>query len=434
MSRRLDVELTSERSDGTWTWRAAGAKQPRGLVEASLLREGVKVGDVLRVEAEIELDGITITAVLPQRDARSEPARLELVGPPPPTELVTTDVSRTPKRGRGLFGDDREQRAPGRTQAREKPPASRAAHSREDRPPRSEPRTRERAPRRVEAAPVEPTSKPKRLNAGTAHREAVLESLSPEHRAVAEQVLRGGIPAVRSAVEAQNAASPPGAPEIKPEPLVGLAEELLPRLKAADWRDKAEAAVAVADEISVRDLRALVAGADVAARDDAGRLLASTLRQALERRVGEQRSAWLADVTRSLDEGRVIRSLRLASRAPDPSARVPAELAVRLSDAASGAMSPDVACDRWLTLLDAVAGSPVRRTVKPVGLPDPASEELLIAARNAAGRVPALAAMLGFAMPPPPTPLRRLPPKPPRPLTKPPTAIAAEDDKDTASA
>ena len=37
MSRRIDIELTSVREDGTWTWRAAGAKQPRGVVDSSVL-------------------------------------------------------------------------------------------------------------------------------------------------------------------------------------------------------------------------------------------------------------------------------------------------------------------------------------------------------------------------------------------------------------
>ena len=32
MSRRLEIELTSTREDGTWTWRAAGAKVPKGVV------------------------------------------------------------------------------------------------------------------------------------------------------------------------------------------------------------------------------------------------------------------------------------------------------------------------------------------------------------------------------------------------------------------
>src|SRR5439155_9855502 len=136
------------------------------------------------------------------------------------------------------------------------------------------------------------------------------ESLPPEHRPIAEQVLRGGIPAVRQAVEQQNAAlQAEGHPPVKPEPFIAVAETLLPRLKAADWRDRAEAAVKDVDEISIRDLRSVVAGADAVARDDETRLLASQLRQALDRRVEEQRTQWLGEITTCLDEGRLVRAL-----------------------------------------------------------------------------------------------------------------------------
>ncbi|MGH9153343.1 MAG: hypothetical protein ACRD03_13310, partial [Acidimicrobiales bacterium] len=83
MGRRIEVELTSSRDDGTWTWRAAGAKQPKGVVDARLLPDGARVGDVVRAEADFEIEGISITAVLPPKEKkRQEPARLEVVGPP----------------------------------------------------------------------------------------------------------------------------------------------------------------------------------------------------------------------------------------------------------------------------------------------------------------------------------------------------------------
>ena len=69
-------------------------------------------------------------------------------------------------------------------------------------------------------------------------------------------------------------------------------------------------------------------------------------------------------------------------------------------------MAPDTPPDRWAALLEAVAASPVRRSVKPAGLPADAPEDLLQAARQSSGRIPALAPMLGIAMPPPPGPLR----------------------------
>ena len=45
--------------------------------------------------------------------------------------------------------------------------------------------------------------------------------------------------------------------------------------------------------------------------------------------------------------------------------RLPAELAVRLSEAAGSAMRADLDEQEWLQILEAVVNSPVRRTVKP---------------------------------------------------------------------
>ena len=64
MSRRIEIELTSSRPDGTWTWRAAGAREPKGVLEGSVLGGGSKVGDVVKVEADFDIDGITILSVL----------------------------------------------------------------------------------------------------------------------------------------------------------------------------------------------------------------------------------------------------------------------------------------------------------------------------------------------------------------------------------
>ena len=79
MSRRIDVELTSQNDDGIWTWRAAGAKQPKGTLDGSLLYSGASVGDVCRADADFEIDGIFITAVLPPkgRSGRPDDERIE---------------------------------------------------------------------------------------------------------------------------------------------------------------------------------------------------------------------------------------------------------------------------------------------------------------------------------------------------------------------
>ena len=423
MAVRLEIELTSSRDDGTWTWRAAGARQPKGVLDGALLPADAKVGDVMRAEAEQNIDGINVTSVLPPKAKSREPERLELLakseGP-----LVSASVT-----GRSERRDRSEGRRPPRG---ERPP-------RRDRSPR--PGERDGAPARrggsrPAAAQEEHAPRPraKRLNAGRVHRDALIATLPPEQVPVAEQLLKGGIPAVRQALQTQNeSAKGSGGPEISAEPIVALAEELLPRLKAAEWRDRAEAAAGQADEVSLRDLRAVVAGADTVARDTESRELAAKLRDALERRSTAERQAWLDEVTSALDDGRVVRALRISGRPPEAGGRVPAELAGRLSEAAGAAMGPDAAPDRWAAVLDAVTASPVRASVKPAGLPTDPGEELLKTARQAAARVPALAPLLGIDAKPaarPPKPARR--PVPPPPPPTPPTDVKPEAEQESA--
>ncbi|MDQ6928708.1 MAG: hypothetical protein M3159_08625, partial [Actinomycetota bacterium] len=77
---RIEIELTSSRADGTWTWRAAGARQPKGALDGSILYAGAHVGDIVRAESEMGLDGITVTAVSPPKTKRQDPERLTLLG------------------------------------------------------------------------------------------------------------------------------------------------------------------------------------------------------------------------------------------------------------------------------------------------------------------------------------------------------------------
>ncbi len=268
-----------------------------------------------------------------------------------------------------------------------------------------------------------------------------MDSLPPEQQAVAEQVLRGGIPAVRTALhlEREKAASE-GRPAPNSDQLITMAEELLPRLKAAEWRDRAEAAAADADGISLRDLRAVVTGADVA-RDDETRALGAQLREALERRVTALHQEWAAEIIAHLDDNRLVRAIRLSSRPPDPAARLDAELSQRLADAAGRAMSPETSAERWASLLEAVAASPIRRNVQPVGLPADAPAELKRAAHQQSGSIPALAKLLGVTIPPPPrpsaAPRRRIDQPGPRPRREPgppPAPVAPAGEESGASA
>ena len=449
MTRRIDIELTSSRDDGTWTWRAPGARQPRGSLEATLLPEGTKVGDILRAEAEFEIDGIVVTSVqAPKGDARvDKAARIEIIGSgrdsapggvsvvlvpggrrrertPTPTAAVPDAAPRDAAPPRAATAH--RARLPVRSAAGPRTPTSRGATNARrarrapsrpergapgDRPERGAPRDRPeragRAPGGARPARAERAERPRRLQTVSTHRNAALAELRPEQLPVAEQLLRGGIPAVRNAIEEQNArARAEGRAEVSPDPLLTLAEELLPRMNLAAWKDRAVAARNAGKDAPLREVRSVVASASTVTLDDEGREMVGTLRDALAARVTALRDSWLARIVAALDDGRVADALRVSSRPPEPAARVPAELAVRLADAAGTAMSSDLAEAEWKALLEAVVDSPVRRTVKPAGLPDPAGEELRSSARRAAGLVPELARLLGLPIPPPPGPRR----------------------------
>jgi hypothetical protein len=496
VARRLEIELTSARSDGTWTWRAAGALNPRGLLDASLLYEGAKVGDVVRAEAEFSLEGIAVIAVEPPRPPESPNPNVIALSGRPVAPGVTSDFAadRRPSRGRAngrparpgeagkvVVGEEdgarrerlrgeppQHQKSPDDLEARRDrrtrparpgarpngglhraggPPQrpdrlalgpkgvpTAAAHAAEGGPAPADGRPRHghevmpagaatsqvRAPlgrargaaaKDTHSAGEGPRPGPRsarqgrRLSPGNVHRNALLESLPPEHRPIAQQLMRGGIPAVRTALYFEREkARQEGRPEPSTEGVLAIAESLVNRVKAAEWHDRAEAAVRAGDELLTRDLRSLVTSSDVA-RDEAARELAATLREMLERRVEAARKAWASELEHLLEQAQVAQALHLSARPPDASARLPAELAVRLRDAAGEALSPELAPRRWLRLLVAVSESPVRRAVKPKGLPANLSPELLEAARQQCGRVPGLAPLLGISVPPPPGPL-----------------------------
>ncbi|HEU0171971.1 MAG TPA: hypothetical protein VFR26_10990, partial [Acidimicrobiales bacterium] len=300
MSRRIDIELTSAREDGSWTWRAAGAREPRGTLDSAILPDGAAVGQVLRAEIEGHLDGISIVAVLPPKAPRAEPERLELKssGDQP---LVTSTLAprRSGERGRrndrGRDGDrDRDR---GRDGGRRDGARRERRGDRGDRGERGRDRQEGRHERSARPAPppVEDKPKPKRLRPGKVHRTALLEAVPAEQRPIAEQLLAGGIPAVRQAIDKQNEElKAAGKTEVKPDALLRVAEELRGRASAAAWRDRAEAAAAVVDELDLRDLRSVVNAAGDAGRDDEAKALAAQLREALANRVEKEHSAWLA--------------------------------------------------------------------------------------------------------------------------------------------
>jgi hypothetical protein len=188
-----------------------------------------------------------------------------------------------------------------------------------------------------------------------------------------------------------------------------MAEALLPLLNLATWKDRASSARAAGKDVSLRELRSIVASSSTVTLDEEGTEMASALRASLDQRVTALRDRWVERITTALDEGTVVDAVRASVRPPEPAARLAADLAVRLADAAGQAMSAETPPDQWLALLEVVVESPVRRTVKPAGLPTGADESLLVAARKASGYVPELARLMGIPIPPPPGPRRPVP-------------------------
>ena len=430
MSRRIEIELTSQRPDGSWTWRAAGAREPKGELGGDLITFSADVGDELTVEAEFHMDGIEIIEAFESKKKRPMPETLEVLGSGRDQPLVTTQLMAN-RKGRDRDRGDRRGRE-GRRNRGDRKDRDRQGPRRDD--------------DRVEA---------KRLRPGRAHREALIESLSEEERPVAEKMVREGTSSVdqalrdkrkktRDAAKAkkeeakesagtepptetpkpesagtepptetpkpESAGTEPPVETPKPGPAddyLAMAGKLLSRMRSAEWRDRVEAALAGIDDVDLRDLRSVVVAAEAGATDDEAKALAEELRTKLTQRVDREHAEWLAEVASTLADGRMVRALRLSSRPPKAGVPLPQDMVTRLTEAASAALAGDTPSKRWITVLGAVAFSPVRRTVQPQGVPENPDKELLDEVAKLSERVPHIAAMFGVAPTPPPRRRRR---------------------------
>ena len=420
MSRRLEVELTSKREDGSYTWRAAGAKQPKGELAGPLLYDGASVGDIVRVDAEFGIDGVEITSVLPPKEKRSQPQTLELLGSGREESGVTTQlVGKRGRSGRGRDFDDGDRGGRTRSGSRTRSHDDNKRKPRDDR--KRGPGDKAKGPRggrtdrpRRERQSAPPPPKARRLRPKRTHRDAVLRELPEIQQPLARVVLRDGVPGLRQLVEKQNEmARSRKQPEIPPKMLEAVGERLLPRLRTAEWRDNAEAALAGITEVDLRDIRKVVVAAENGAKDEESRALAEKLKSELTARVDAEHGKWLSELNQLLQEGRTVRALRQSSRPPKAGSPLPTDLANKLTEAANQSMTSETSSERWATVLDAVAFSPVRAHVTPQGLPANVTGELRGTVRKLSKRVPDIAklfqadapagATTSAPIPPPPT-------------------------------
>ncbi len=426
MSRRLDIELTSNRQDGTWTWRAAGAKSPKGVVNGSLLSANAKTGDVLKVEADFDIDGISVLSVVNMREKGQRGNLLEMLASEKTFTPVTQKLADKPKSDRKggrdakgkRDGDSRPARPPRDPNAPRRPASTRPDGT-TGRPARPS-RPHFTAPPEMPKRPTAKRLKPKHV-----HRSAVLETLPVEQRGVAERALDGGIKAVRDAVKLQNdQLRKDGKPEVPSDGLISMAQNLLPKLRVADWLDKAEAAKADLATLDLRDLRSVVVASEdpMVMRDETTRALAAELKTALKERQDAAQTLWLSDIVDALKVGRTVRALKMTSEPPKAGQPFPSELGAKLAQAATAGLTTETAPDRWIALLEALAFSPIRGQVKLTTLPQQPSEALLATVKRLSSLLPQIASLFGIEVSPgvsAPRPLRPTRPVRVKPKTKP---------------
>ena len=425
MSRRIEIEITSLNGDVA-TWRAAGAKLPKGTLDAALIPGGPVVGTVYRADIDQFMERMEVIAVLPAKtasplDPRKE--RIELIVADKKTPDVT--VTYAPKgRGPRREGDrDRDgARGAGRGPKREGGPSERPKRegANGERGPKREGASGERGPKREGRAGARPgrgerPSGPVAPPMATIYRNAFLATLSPEQLPVAEQLLRGGMPSVRAAVAEQNKnAAAQGRPTIDPATIERIAEDLLSKTNTAAWKDRAAGALSAGKELRLRDLRAVVTSAKTVTLDDEGRAQLKELQTSLTAKLEVLRTQWVEKLDAAVAANNIAEALRLIARPPDMSTRVSSETAAKVTGLVSEALRADQDVAVWNELVTLAVETSIRRNIKPVGIPADESAKAL-AIKNA-GAIPELAKLLGMKVPPPPPPTKA--PARPRPARR----------------
>lgn len=352
MSRRIEIELTSNKGDGTWTWRAAGAREPRGLISAEMIPKGAGISSVFTAEVQSDMDGIVVLAVIESEDTRTAPETIEVLGTGKRSAGVNFKgggrgrrQSRGESFGSGGFGGD----GFGQGQSGRK----------------------QQGGRRKGRSQGTGQDRPARLRPARTHRKKWLASVPPEHAALAEQIASG-----RGITNEKD-----------------VTAKLLDEYRMAEWQDRADLVLSNFEKIDLAEIRTLVADADAHACTPETRSQAEETRQKLAERTERQHGEWLADLATHLSEGRVLRALRLSGQPPKTGVPLPLDLVKWLTTATADILTPEAQPDRWEKTLQALAVSPVRRLVRPEQPPAIVSPELTAAVKDLSTRFPHLAAL-----------------------------------------
>ena len=384
-------------------------------MHAELLAPDVKVGDVLRVEVEMDVDGMTIREVLPEAARkRNRPQLIEHFGSRDSEEGKVTSAagdaggaddhrrkrSKGGGSGPGRGGKGRRGEG-GREGGRGGERGSERGHS---------PSHRNRDSVRGEGG--RGRHQPPRLRPGKKHVSAWLGALPEEHRELGGLLVKKGVRAMREELFAEKEKESDGAAaegaaaagggaqggkktdqarKVRAEQAATF-DELSNAYLSARWRDRAEAAGSLGGKLELRDLRSVVAEDHRAAPDEESQKIATELRKRLTVRVEKGHAAWLAELESAVASRRVAPALRLSSRSPKVGVPLPESLSGKLCELASSALDADESEDSWSAVLEAASTSPIRLVLRPLSLPAAPSETLLASVRKFGDRLPLVAA------------------------------------------
>ena len=371
MSSRIEIEITSEIDDQQYTWRALGAREPKGTIKKSLLPAKTKIGDDYRVEADFLIDGIEILRVLPKRDERKGQEKIEILGSRNENYGVTTQLVKKKRNKKG--GRSRKNQ--------EQNTQKKSSETQRPRKDTTKKRQQSRSPQRG-----------KRLKAKRSHRNAVIDSLPDLHKPLAREVLSRGIPNLRKTLKDMEL------PEGFDVEILQYAEKVNKQLKTAEWQDRADAVLKNAKDIDLRDFRSVVAAGGQWARSDELSDIQSQLETSLRERIDFEHQQWLSEIKKAIEEGKSVRALNLSSRPPKPGTPLPENLMDPLVDLANNSLDSDTASHRWSVVVQAVAFSPIRLKVVPKGIPEPISDELVDTIKKLSDRIPNISGLFADSL------------------------------------
>ncbi len=374
MSSRIEIELTSEIDADLFTWRALGAREPKGTIIKSLLPTDVSIGDTFRVEADFLIDGIEIIRVLPKREERKEQETLEILGSGNEKYGVTTQLVKKKKANRNKRATKGKRQAENRNS---------------DRPRKNS------QDNRTDTRKVRPARSPqtgKRLKAKRSHRNQVVADLPELHKPLAREILSRGIPNLRKTLKEMQL------PEGFDAEILQYAEKVNIELKSAEWHDRADAVLASINDLDLRDFRSVVAAGGQWARTDELLALKGDLEEALRERIDREHQKWLSEIEKAIADDKCVRALNLSSHPPKPGTPLPESLTISLVELSNTALASDVTPHRWSVVIQAVAFSPVRLKVIPVGIPERTTEGLTSTVKQVADRIPHIAKLFDITV------------------------------------